>query len=139
MSKTDFPYLNDNNCRVTSNNDPRYNCIAWAYGENSKWFWPMERYYWPANITREETAEAFVKLFATAGYKRCDNQLFESGYEKVAIYILNDKPTHAARQLSSGKWTSKLGSDIDIEHDAPEVLNGPIYGNASIFLKREIN
>ena len=139
MFKTDFPYLNDNNCRVTSNNDPRYNCIAWAYGDNNRWFWPMKGRYWPANITREETAEAFINLFAAIGYRCCDDQLFEPEYEKVAIYMLDDKPTHAARQLPSGKWTSKLGLDIDIEHEAPEVLNGPIYGSASIFMKRKIN
>ena len=59
--------------------------------------------------------------------------------EKVAIYLLNGMPTHAARQLSTGKWTSKLGLSIDIEHDSPDVLDGPEYGKASIFLKRKIN
>lgn len=99
----------------------------------------MERRYWPANITREETAEAFIELFASINYCRCDNHLFEPGYEKVAIYILDGKPTHAARQLPTGKWTSKLGQNIDIEHDSPEALNGPVYGNVAIFMKRKNN
>jgi hypothetical protein len=43
-----------------------------------------------------------------------------------------------ARQLSTGKWTSKLGRDMDIEHDSPEVLNGPAYGEASIFMKKRV-
>jgi len=137
LSKTDFPYLNDNNSRVTSNSDFRYNCIAWAYGEDSKFFWPKKGYYWPANIKNEETIGAFIELFASIRYCRCDNQLLEPGYEKVAIYVLDGKPTHAARQLPTGKWTSKLGLSIDIEHDSPELLNGPIYGNAAIFMKRE--
>jgi hypothetical protein len=99
----------------------------------------MKGRYWPANIARKETIEAFIELFASVRYCHCDNQLFEPGYEKVAIYVLSDKPTHAARQRQSGKWTSKLGLDIDIEHDSPEVLNGPIYGSASIFMKRKID
>ena len=137
MCRPEFPYLNDNNYRVTSDTDSGYNCIAWAYGENRRWFWPMERRYWPANVTREETVEAFIELFASIRYCRCDNQLFEPGYEKVAIYILDGKPTHAARQLPTGKWTSKLGLNIDIEHDSPEAINGPKYGNVAIFMKRE--
>ena len=139
MPKADFPNFNGNNYRVTSDIDPRYNCIAWAYGEDSKWFGPMKGRYWPANVTREETIGAFIELFASIRYCHCDNQLFEPGYEKVAIYLLNGIPTHAARQLPTGKWTSKLGISIDIEHDSPDVLNGPQYGTASIFMKRKIN
>jgi hypothetical protein len=56
---------------------------------------------------------------------------------RIVLYIKDGKPTHAARQLPTGKWTSKLGSDIDIEHDYPEVLNGQDYGIASIFMKRK--
>ena len=137
MIKTAFPYLNDNNFRVTSNIDLRYNCIAWAYGVNNKNFWPQEYYYWPPNVIREETIGAFIELFASIGYCQCDDQLFEPGYEKIAIYVLDGMPTHAARQLPTGRWTSKLGKDIDIEHDSPEVLDGPTYGNAAIFMKRE--
>jgi len=139
LDKKDFPKHDGNNCRKTSDRDLRYNCIAWAYGENSKWFWPAERSYWPVNVTRENTIEAFMELFSSISYRICDNQLFEPGYEKVAIYVLNGEPTHAARQLTTGKWTSKIGQNIDIEHDSPEVLDGPLYGSASIFMKRKID
>jgi hypothetical protein len=138
MSKYEFPKLNGNNHRVTSDSDFRYNCIAWAYGENRKCFWPTDGYHWPDNITRQGTIGAFIDLFSSIGYCLCDNQLFELGYEKVAIYVLNGEPTHAARQLPTGKWTSKLGEEVDIEHDSPEVLDGPLYGSASIFMKRKI-
>jgi hypothetical protein len=37
----------------------------------------------------------------------------------------------------TGKWTSKLGRGIDIEHDSPEILNGSAYGIAKIFMKRK--
>ena len=135
MLEANFPNLNGN-FKITSNADFRYNCVAWAYGENNKWFWPVERCYWPANVTREETIEAFIELFASIRYQCCDNNLFEQGYEKIAIYAQNGKPTHAARQLNNGKWTSKLGKDVDIEHDVAECLNGPFYGKAVIFMRR---
>jgi hypothetical protein len=65
----------------------------------------------------------------------CD---LENGYEKVAIYTLNGVPTHAARQLPNGNWTSKLGSEIDIEHNSLDCLNGTVYGKAEIIMKRRI-
>ena len=43
----------------------------------------------------------------------------QDGYEKIAIYALDGEPTHAARQLDTGRWTSKLGKHEDIEHDTP--------------------
>jgi len=137
--ETDFPYLDlEKNYRVTSGEDLKYNCIAWAYGEHGKWFWPIKRGFWPANVPREETIEAFIELFASIGYQRCDDISHEPEYEKVAIYALNGIPTHAARQKNNGKWTSKLGVSFDIEHDTLECLNGPLYGNAIITLKRKI-
>ena len=47
----------------------------------------------------------------------------------VAIYQSGGLPTHAARQLSDGNWTSKLGPNIDITHslsglEGPEVRTG---------------
>ncbi|MCL1991332.1 MAG: hypothetical protein FWG66_00070 [Spirochaetes bacterium] len=135
MLEAGFPNLNGNYIK-TSDADSRYNCIAWAYGENNRWFWPKKGSYWPAGVTREETVKAFMELFASIRYENCDSHLFEPGYEKIAIYALDGVPTHAARQLNNGKWTSKLGSDIDIEHDTVECLEGPFYGNAVVFMKR---
>ena len=138
MLEIEFPNLDAYNHKKTSNADPGYNCIAWAYGDNTKWFWPVKRYYWPINITREATIEAFIELFSSIGYQDCNNHSFEPGYEKVAICALDGIPTHAARQQNNGRWTSKLGEDIDIEHDTLECLTGPIYGDAVIIMKREV-
>lgn len=52
----------------------------------------------------------------------------EQGFEKVALYGSGAEYTHAARQLPSGKWTSKLGKAEDIEHDTPEDVAGGLYG-----------
>jgi hypothetical protein len=132
-----FPNLNGDNHKATSPKSNKYNCIAWAYGVKDNWFWPNEYYFWPNDIRYEETPEAFIELFRSINYERCDTSLRESGYEKIAIYVLNNVPTHAARQLPNGKWTSKLGSDIDIEHDTPDCLNGPMYGRVTIIMKRK--
>jgi len=139
VPETGFPCLDlEINYKVTSDADPTYNCIAWAYGEHDKWFWPVKRCFWPANVPREETTEAFVELFASIGYQRCEDTSLEKGYEKVAIYALNGEPTHAARQKNNGKWTSKLGNSFDIEHDTLECLNGPIYGNVVVIMRRKM-
>jgi hypothetical protein len=44
-------------------------------------------------------------------------------------------PTHAARLLPSGLWTSKLGEWEDIEHDLL-ALEGDVYGTVALLLKR---
>ena len=51
----------------------------------------------------------------------------------MAVYAINNEPTHAARQLASGKWASKMGYDgVDIEHDAVDNVEGPGYGRAVV-------
>ncbi len=42
----------------------------------------------------------------------------------------------AARQLETGKWTSKIGLNEEIEHDMLEDLAGPAYGHVTTFMKR---
>lgn len=127
---------------------PEYNCIAWAANEDFRWWWPIpeDLYYWPENAPKEETLEAFVKAFDTLGYVACDNDNLENGFEKVAAYVdTSGKPTHAAKQLRNGKWTSKLGKYIDVEHELnclrEYVLNidRTDYGNVAVVLKRRID
>jgi hypothetical protein len=56
------------------------------------------------------------------------------------IYVdSSGTPTHMARQLSNGNWTSKLGDAEDIEHAQLEQLEGDIYGVAYQFLRRKIS
>lgn len=68
----------------------------------------------------------------------CPDAVLEEGYEKVAIYASRGgEATHAARQLPNGRWTSKCGENIDIEH-VLEGLEGPAYGEVAKILKREL-
>jgi len=96
--------------------------------------------YWPAGAPREVTLEAFISAYGTLGYEACNDGKLEPEFQKIVIYARSGRPTHAARQLSNGTWTSKLGPWVDIEHDDPdEVLRFPkcsIYGEPVQFLKR---
>ncbi|HMR19802.1 MAG TPA: hypothetical protein PKA53_10935, partial [Sphingobacterium sp.] len=80
-----------------------------------RWWWPKGA-YWPTDAPKEETIAAFVAAFQILGYQDCTDPNFEHGYEKIALYAKDGKPTHAARQLSNGMWSSKLGKYKDISH-----------------------
>lgn len=135
-----FPQLSHSAYAITSPATPEYNCIAWAAGDTERWWWPVagSYAYWPANAPVQETLVAFIKAFATLGFMPCDDSQVEQGHEKVALYVdQNGKPTHAARQLPNGRWTSKLGKIEDIEHELEAVV-GPVYGSVAQILKRPI-
>lgn len=139
----DFPFLNELNCAETSRFMRRYNCIAWAAGDTTRKWWPdfARIGYWPPGAPREETIAAFMDAFATLGYQICFDERFEDGIEKVALYGTQEPdgtilPTHAARQLESGKWTSKLGDFEDISHETVNDVSGPVYGRMVCCLAR---
>ena len=124
---------------VTSLQTTHYNCIAWAYGDNTKWYWPDSAniYFWPNEISRVEKIENFIELFKLLGYNVCANGALDAGYLKVAIYSDKfGKPTHAARQLINGFWTSKLGENFDVTHTIFSMQNGS-YGNVAVFMRKE--
>lgn len=133
-----FPNLTEANSRPTSPYDEGYNCIAWAAESTDYWWWPdaMGQQYWPPDVPREETIEAFVQAYGLQGYSQRSDATLEPGKQKVAIYADgNGKPTHAARQLPDGWWASKLGQQIDIEHEFA-ALDGPAYGTVAVILAR---
>ncbi len=59
----------------------------------------------------------------------------EAGYERIAWFAPADgRPTHAARELPSGLWTSKLGTAEDTEHGLGE-LEGALHGSVVLVMK----
>jgi hypothetical protein len=136
-----FPRLRVDLFRVTSPRDLTYNCIAWAAGVMDAYWWPVGDGwppYWPEGVPREETLAAFQAAFAALGYLPCAREEHEPGFEKVALFVATTGcPTHAARQLASGRWTSKLGKAEDIEHDL-RALEGEVYGSVVLVLKRPL-
>jgi hypothetical protein len=134
-----FPGLRTTLFDVTSPATREYNCIAWAAGDAARWWWPDPdpdaAVYWPSFVPLEETLNAFVAAFATLGYVPCSGEHVENGFEKVALFVADGAPTHAARQRANGRWTSKLGFQEDIEHDL-HALSGDEYGTVALLLKR---
>lgn len=134
-----FPGLRTTSYQVTSPADPSYNCIAWAAGTNSDWWWPLSadrKSYWPTGAPREVSLSAFVATMLAFGYTVCSDEAAESRSEKAALFVDSDgAPTHAARQLPTGRWTSKLGQSVDIEHDL-RALEGDVYGVVAVILRR---
>lgn len=134
-----FPNLINSGYSITSPASVGYNCIAWGAGDTERYWWPdsINIGYWPDDAPREETLKAFITVYETLGYTLCINAGYEEDFEKVAIYVDSDgKPTHVARQLSSGRWTSKLGRLEDIEHNTLDNLSGSQYGTVAVIMKR---
>lgn len=134
-----FPNLTKDTARITSQEDYRYNCIAWAGGDSKKWWEPSGKsYHFWLHHDLAYTMESYLKVFNILGFKEeSDSSEPEKGFEKVALYVdPNGIPTHAARQLENGAWISKLGRLEDIEHTTLEVLEGEDYGKVKVILKR---
>lgn len=96
--------------------------------------------YWPRNVPREVTLNAFVQAYATLGYRLCLSGALEVGVQKLALYgkgaMGSEMPMHAALQLNDGTWTSKLGTCEDVTHDAAEDAEGPEYGRVICYFSR---
>lgn len=132
-----FPKLAGSDYRITSPRSAVYNCIAWAIGDSTQWWWPdeLELAYWPEHVPREETLEAFHALMLMLGFEPCENANLEANFDKVALYTKGQQPTHAAGQLETGIWTSKLGPLEDIEHNLDDLV-GDCYGIVALVFRR---
>ncbi len=134
-----FPHLNGKNHRPTSNATPDlrfgpvrkpyyiYNCFAFVVGDRKRFWWPDDPHsYWPRQNSTD-TVDELVAVLRDFGYEECDGSL-EKGVQKIAIFAKNGVPQHISIQPSSrgGKWLSKMGFNIDMEHDlrAIETWNG---------------
>jgi hypothetical protein len=131
-----FPNLSSSQFEITSDFSLDYNCIAWAAGDISRWWWPATGDYWPID-DNSAAVDSFARAFATIGYGPADDNSLEAGYEKVALFAKEARVTHAARQLANGRWTSKLGSDVDIEHEL-HGIEGQVYGTVVRLLRRPL-
>lgn len=123
----------------------RYNCFAWSINRTDFWFAPdpqmnrVGKVFWPPEVPREYTLDAFIQAYATFGFVLCDNTEVELGFEKVVLYGNNSIPEHAARQLPNGRWSSKIGEYEVIEHDLYAFDGGKYFSKIIIILKRPIS
>jgi hypothetical protein len=132
-----LPRLTGHNYRETSPATWDYSCIAWAVGITDDWWWPLPGRFWPEGVLREETLSAFLAAFSTIGFLPGASAAIDTAVEKVALYAIGATPTHAARQLPGGWWTSKLGPAIDIEYSTPDDVAGGAYGEVVAILSRK--
>ena len=105
-----FPRLKGTSYKITSRALQDYNCIAWAAGDSSRWWEPDReyQYYWPEGALRQYTVRAYAEAFLNLGFEICQDEKWEEGQEKVAIFAdPDDIPTHAARQLADGAWNEQ--------------------------------
>jgi hypothetical protein len=130
------PNLPKTHFRATSPHDPAYNCLAFAAHETHRWWHPSDfgGCYWPTGV-QDDTLESWIAAYEHLGYQRSESRTLVAGLEKVAIFVDGSLPTHVARQLDTGYWTSKMGKSEDIEH-ALEGLEGGKYGHVAVVLER---
>lgn len=142
-----FPGLrNDSGFKITSPATPDYNCIAWACHYNDRWMQPPSItpppldsiVYWPDGVVQGEDIDCLMAAFQSKGYECCEDAKHEKGFQKVALYVKRGTRhwTHAARELNSGFWTSKLGQANDIQHGTPYTIEGNTYGEVFCIMKR---
>jgi len=142
-----FPNLTATKQTITSPIDANYNCVAWAVNETLRWWEPygliipasFPPYYWPDDLPQNLLPQTFIRLFEAHGFEVTDDNRLEHDFEKLALYVRENKFQHVARQLPNGRWTSKIGTNEDIEHGLGD-LESDIpygYGKASIFMKRK--
>jgi hypothetical protein len=140
-----FPRLKASTYRITSRQNPSYNCVAWAACRDVQAYWQPSRRdgsVWPECYPLTDTVDVFVRLFGELGYVRtaADDTLLEPGVEKIAIYGSDHGYTfeHVAHQQADGTWTSKLGGLEDIEHLELQALTGAgrAYGEVACIMKR---
>ena len=93
---------------------------------------------WPHCNDGKTDIKTFIEAFTENGFEVCNDNLEENHTQKVALYCYPGtfECTHAARQLSNGLWTSKLGESNDIQHSTPYTIQGRIYGNVACILRR---
>lgn len=134
-----FPNLG--NFQITSEDTLDYNCIGWAVeGDTERWWSPLfgEEYYWPIEKPPFVSVQAVLSCLLSQGFEECAEGEAEEGYENIAIFAKAGEPTHVARQLETGQWTSKLGDLHDITHNSLNELRGDEYGEVVAFMRRQV-
>lgn len=138
-NRAGLPNLTDRNHIITSSANGYYNCIAWAVGVCNKKWWPRAEggYHWPIQPIPQISLASFQRAFESQGFSVTMDCSLESHLEKLALYAdSRGKPTHAARQVADGRWSSKLGVDEDIVHSTLDAISGGTYGEVALIMQR---
>jgi len=128
-----FPNLND--AKIVEHGGYQYNCVAWAMGDDKKFWWPGHSFYWPRELKSQIDMKAnFSDLLENVAHAvRTKDESYEPGFVKVALFMKKGEPQHMARLTSDG-WTSKLGGSSLIVHDL-HAMDGGYYGSVDTIYK----
>lgn len=136
-----LPRLAERNYELASPADPTYNCFAWAAGDTTRVWSPTligSGSFWPPGIPALPSMPGVVEAYRARGFVECRSPELEPGVEKIALFSDSlGEPRHAARQLPTGEWTSKLGDHVDIRHEEVAAVGGILYGEPTVFMCRE--
>lgn len=129
-----FPNLiQGENFEYTSQHTDEYNCVAWATEITNKWI----QFIYDEHGNYDINAVRYIRYFSELGFVETENIAVENAV-KIAIYADSDNNfTHVARQLRSGKWTSKIGDWEDIEHRDLQDIAGGAYGKPIILMVKK--
>jgi len=138
----ELPNLREENYTTESDEDPSYNCLAWALGYKDRWWEPdpdpYSTYFWPTECDRNDSSlNSYIYAIRSEGFEPCRDSQPEHGYEKIALYVDDDGGfSHAAKMAGNQKWWSKLGRWEDVKHDTLEDLKD--YGDPTYHFRRSI-
>ena len=80
--------------------------------------------------------ETVIKIIKLHGYIVEGDKRSEPHTQAIAIFAKDGEWTHFAK-YTGGQWWSKLGEDHDISHTSLELLEGDLYGEVVLVLRRD--
>jgi hypothetical protein len=121
-----------------------YNCFGFALGYLQWWEPPVfidgvcanPETVWPSN-SESIDIDAYIAAARTEGFVESPDAAWEQGFETIMLYFTekNREFQHAARLVSPGIWTSKMGSGSDIMHSIDGV-DSIRFGTGRVYMKR---
>jgi len=124
-----------------------YNCFGFALGYNQWWEPPVfidelianEEAIWPLGLSESLDIDNYIAAARTERFYVSQDAMWEESCDTIMLYFTtNDRKfQHAARQVSSGVWSSKLGTGSDITH-AIDGIDRIDFGTGRIYMKRAI-
>jgi hypothetical protein len=139
MLELAFPGLRSTPWEITSRKTQRYNCIAWAAGETAIRWDLVQGAHWPQGVKKRLGIAYLIAAYMTVGFEVCSDAeaTYDPDFDTIVVYQQSGDWTHAAKLLSNGMWSSKLGDGEDISHATPDALNCPSYGTPFRFMRRK--
>jgi hypothetical protein len=137
-----WPKLVSGTYYKSSEEDLKYNCVAWVDGIKHKRIDfsededgnPLDDYYL--------TSFPYFEYFESIGFELCKDSNLEAGIQKIAIFEKDNQFKHVSIQLENGYWASKMGDFEDIVHYDVTSVEGYLYkfrsfGKVRFFMKRK--